>query len=187
MKKKRAITVFCGSAEGNDPIYAEVACQLGKTLAEQGRTLIYGAGNRGLMGSVAEAMSENGGHVTGVNITRFSNPKYLMEVDENITTETIQDRKLRMIGMCDASIALPGGIGTMDEIFEVLSMLQLGLTDKPLGILNVNGFYDLCVQFIDQLRTSGFFQEKYAKIIIVRNTIDALLAALDEAENINQF
>lgn len=187
MKKKLAITVFCGSAEGNDPAYAAAACRLGKALAAQGRTLIYGAGNRGLMGMVAKAAKENGGHVTGVNITRFSNPNYMMQVDENITTETIQDRKLRMIQMGDASIALPGGIGTMDEIFEVLSMLQLGLTDMPLGILNVNGFYDLWVRLIEQLRASGFFKEKYAKIIIVRDTVEELLAALDEAENINRF
>lgn len=187
MKKKQAITVFCGSAQGNDPVYDQVARQLGKTLAQQGRRLIYGAGNRGLMGSVAMAARENGGHVTGVNLTRFQNPKYLMDVDENITTQTIQERKLRMIEMGDAGIALPGGIGTMDEIFEALSMLQLGLTDRPLGILNVNGFYDPLIQFIGQMKASGFFKEKHAKILIVRHTVDEMLSALDEAENISQF
>lgn len=187
MKKKQAITVFCGSAEGTDPVYAQTARQLGKTLARQGRRLIYGAGNRGLMGSVAQAALENGGHVTGVNLSRFQNPKYLMDVDENIMTESIQERKRRMIELGDACIALPGGIGTMDEIFETLSMLQLGLTDRPLGILNVNGFYDPFLQLIGRIKESGFFKEKYSKILIVRGTVDELLSALDEVENINQF
>lgn len=187
MNKKLAITVFCGSGQGNDPIYAETAATLGKTLAQQGRRLIYGAGNRGLMGSVATAACECGGHVTGVNITRFSNPKYIMQVDENIVTETIQDRKMRMLELCDAMVVLPGGIGTLDEMFEVLSMLQLGLTDKPLGILNVNGFYDPLLLFINQLQQSGFFHEKYAKILIVRDTVEELLKALDEAEDITKF
>lgn len=187
MKKKLAITVFCGSGQGDDPIYAEVAANLGKTLAKQGRRLIYGAGSRGLMGSVAKAACEHGGHVTGVNITRFSNPKYIMQVDENIITDTIQERKMRMLDLCDALVVLPGGIGTLDEMFEVLSMLQLGLTDKPLGILNVNGFYNPLLQFINQLQKSGFFHEKYAKIIIARDTVEELLAALDEAEDITKF
>lgn len=187
MKKKQAITVFCGSAEGNDPLYTEVAFQLGKTLAEQGRRLIYGAGSRGLMGSVAKGAIQNGGYVTGVNITRFQNPKYIMPVNENMMMDTIQDRKVRMIGLGDASIVLPGGIGTMDELFEVLSMLQLGLTDRPIGILNVNHFYDPLLQCFDQMRSAGFFKEKYAKILIVRDTVDELLTVLDETENINQF
>ena len=187
MKKKLAITVFCGSGEGDNPMYAQTAYELGKTLAQQDRRLIYGAGNRGLMGSVAKGACEHGGHVTGVNITRFSNPKYLMQVDENIVTDTIQERKMRMLNLCDALVVLPGGIGTLDEMFEVLSMLQLGLTDKPLGILNVNGFYDPLLRFIEQLQHSGFFHEKYAKIIIARNTVDELLAALDEAEDMTKF
>ena len=94
---------------------------------------------------------------------------------------------MRMLDLCDALVVLPGGIGTLDEMFEVLSMLQLGLTDKPLGILNVDGFYDPLLRFIDQLQHSGFFHEKYAKIIIARNTVDELLAALDEAEDMTKF
>lgn len=177
--KKEKITVFCGSADGCDPIYTQAALELGQTLAQQGRSLIYGAGNRGLMGSVARSAAEHGGHVTGVNMTRFQNPQYMMSVNENIMTETLQDRKLRMIQMCDACIALPGGIGTMDEIFEVLSMLQLGLTTHPIGLLNVNGFYDVFVQLTEQLILTGFLKEKYAHIIIVRDTVQELLDALD--------
>lgn len=177
--KKEKITVFCGSADGSDPIYAQAALELGQTLAQQGRSLIYGAGNRGLMGSVARSAAEHGGHVTGVNMTRFQNPQYQMPVNENIMTETIQERKLQMIQMCDACIALPGGIGTMDEIFEVLSMLQLGLTTHPIGLLNVNGFYDVFVQLTEQLKATGFLKEKYAHIIIVRDTVQELLDALD--------
>lgn len=180
MKKKQVITVFCGSAEGSDPVFMQAAGELGRVLAEQGRSLVYGAGNRGLMGSVAKSAMEHGGRVTGVNITRFQNPLYMMDVDENIMTETIQERKLRMIQMSDASIALPGGIGTMDEIFEALSMLQLGLTDRPIGILNVNGFYDVFAQLIEQLKATGFLKEKHAGIVIIRENIEDLLAALDE-------
>ena len=185
--KKQAITVFCGSADGHDPIYAEVAAQLGETLARENRRLVYGAGCRGLMGAVAKAAVARGAHVTGVNIARFSNPKYIMQVDENIVADTIQERKMCMLEKCDALIALPGGIGTLDELFEVLSMLQLGLTDKPIGILNVNSFYDPLLKFIDQITESGFFNPKYSKIIIARNTIGELLAALDETEDITKF
>lgn len=185
--KKQAITVFCGSADGNDPVYAQVAAQLGETLAREGRRLIYGAGCRGLMGAVAKAAVAHGGHVTGVNIARFSNPKYIMQVDENIVADTIQERKMRMLDLCDALVVLPGGIGTLDEMFEVLSMLQLGLTNKPLGILNVNGFYDPLLKFMEQITQTGFFNPKYAKIIIIRNTVEELLAALDETEDITNF
>lgn len=185
--KKQAIAVFCGSADGNDPIYNEVAAHLGETLARENRRLIYGAGCRGLMGAVAKAAVAHGGHVTGVNITRFSNPKYIMQVDENIVADTIQERKMRMLELCDAMVVLPGGIGTLDEMFEVLSMLQLGLTDKPLGILNVNGFYDPLLKFVEQITEAGFFKPKYAKIIIARNTVEELLATLDEIDDITNF
>lgn len=185
--KKQAIAVFCGSADGNDPIYTEVAAHLGETLARENRRLIYGAGCRGLMGAVAKAAVAHGGHVTGVNITRFSNPKYIMQVDENIVADTIQERKMRMLDLCDAQVVLPGGIGTLDEMFEVLSMLQLGLTDKPLGILNVNGFYDPLLKFVEQIKQTGFFNPKYEKIIIARNTVEELLAVLDETDDITNF
>lgn len=184
---KKNITVFCGSAEGNQPIYMECAQHLGETLAAQGRTLIYGAGSRGLMGMVARSALQHDGHVIGVNLTRFSNPKYLMEVSENLMTSTIQERKMKMLELCDASIVLPGGVGTLDEMFEILSMLQLGLTDKPLGILNLNGYYDPLLKMIDQMRDEGFFNRKYDKIWIVRDCVEDLLTALDNATDVHLF
>ena len=180
MRKK--ITVFCGSAEGRDPVFAEAARQLGRLLADQGRDLIYGAGSRGLMGAVAKEALAGGARVTGVNLTRFQYKPLGLAVQENIMTATIQERKRKLIELGDACIALPGGVGTLDELFEALCMLQLGLTDRPLGILNTAGFYDPLLKLFEDMQAQGFLKEKYVPLIIARDTPEALLTALDEAE-----
>lgn len=176
---KKSITVFCASNDGNNPAFAEAARLLGKTMAQQGRKLIYGAGNRGLMGVVAKSALEHGGTAVGINLSRFQNPKYMMDVNENYMTETIQDRKLQLIERSEASIALPGGLGTLDELLEVLTMLQLKLTTRPVAILNVDGFYDDLLRFFDKMVDVGFVKEKHKKFLIVRDSVEGVLSALD--------
>jgi len=147
----RAICVFCGSSPGADPLYAETAQAVGIEIARRGWTLVYGGGSVGLMGILADAALEAGGRVVGV-IPRFL---YEWEVGHDGLTEleiveTLTERKVRMGDLSDAFLSLPGGIGTMDELFEALSWAQLGLETKPNGLLNVNGYYDGLIAFLDR-------------------------------------
>lgn len=174
------VTVFCGSAMGNRAAYEAAAARLGETLAKRGIGLVYGAGARGLMGVVAQAVKENGGRAVGINLSRFlGNAKYLMDVDENIVTETIQERKFQLIERGDACIALPGGIGTLDEIAEIYSMAQLGLSDKPFALYNVGGFFDGLVAFFEHAIQEGFIKPKYRDTLIVSDDLDEILERLE--------
>ena len=180
--KKNNIAVFCGSANGNDPMYKETAEKLGTLIGTQGRGLVYGSGAFGLMGVVSHAAIVHGAHTIGVNLARFETPERGHEEHELFVTEQIQDRKLLIINKSDACIALPGGIGTLDEMGDALAMRQLGLTNKPLGILNVNGFYDHLLALFDHMHECGFLKDKYMKNIIADSDPERLLAMLDDIE-----
>lgn len=180
--KKESILVFCGSANGNDPIFLQTAEKLGTLIGQQGRKIVYGAGSRGLMGEVSRAAIRNGAYAIGVNLKRFEKPEYRQAVDEYYSTPDLQARKTLMMNKCDACIALPGGIGTLDEIGDALSMLQLGLTNKPLGILNVDGYFDPLMAMFDRMSESGFLQDKHRHIIIADSDPERLLATLDTIE-----
>ena len=164
MKKNPAITVFCGSNDGSDPyseLYIEAALSLGNVLAELRVDLIYGAGDRGLMGRVAKAAREGGSKVIGVNLERFhASGKHRMENDEYIVTKTLQERKEKMISRSDAIIVLPGGIGTLDELMEVLSLRQLGFFDKPIALLNIDNYFGGLLSFFSFMISKGFMREK---------------------------
>lgn len=174
------VTVFCGSAMGADPKYLRAAQKLGGELARRGLGLVYGAGKRGLMGAVAQAALEGGAHVTGINLSRFlQNEKYLMDVSENQVAHTIQDRKLRLIEAGDACIALPGGVGTLDEITDAFSMSQLSLMAKPIALYNVSGFFDGFVRYIDYTIAQGFLKPRYRDTLIVSEDLDEIFARIE--------
>lgn len=151
------IAVYCGSSMGNDPAFAEAAREVGAMIGERGDRLIYGGSRAGLMGLVADAVLENGGHVTGVEPRFFLEAGYVHEgIDETIPTETMNERKAKMLELQDACIAIPGGSGTLDEISEAVVMAGLDDEPKPCILYNKKHFYDLLEKFYDQMVENEF-------------------------------
>lgn len=172
----RRVAVYCGSSTGHSPRYREAATELGTLLAARGITLVYGGGNVGLMGAVADAALASGGEVIGVI------PGFLKERElghEGCTklhvVETMHERKALMANLADAFIALPGGVGTLEEMFEVWTWTQLGSQRKPVGLLDVDGFYAQLVGFLDHLVLQGFVRPEDRKILEVADRGDTLL------------
>ncbi len=155
-----SLCVFCGSSKGFHPVQSEVARHIGAVLAERNIRLVYGAGNVGLMGVMADAVLENGGQVLGI-IPEFLKEKEVChtELTELIVTETMHQRKEVMAKVSDGFIVLPGGYGTLDEFFEILTWRQLQLHNKPIGLLNVNGYYDHLIEHVRQMWLDGFLRE----------------------------
>jgi len=171
-----SIVVFCGAGEGTLPIFKEQAFVLGTLLAQKQIRLVYGGAKIGLMGAVAEGVLQNGGQVTGVI------PSFLLTVEiahpklsELIEVPSMHERKRIMQEKSDAIITLPGGFGTLEELFEMLTWSQLGLHQKPIGILNTNGFYDSLLLQIQQMQTYGFLKKENADLIIIETNLEALL------------
>lgn len=156
-----SLAVFCGSKSGNDILFTEHAKQLGYLLAEDNITLIYGGGNKGMMGAVANAVLEKKGKVIGIM------PKILCTIEhqhngltEMIEVEDMHSRKRMLYEKCDAALILPGGYGTMDEFFEMLTWNQLNIHDKKIFVLNTSGFYDHLILFIKKMEEQGFLYHK---------------------------
>jgi uncharacterized protein (TIGR00730 family) len=170
------IAVFCGSSEGYDESYREMAYTLGSMLADKGIGLIYGGGRIGLMGAVADGALSNGGRVTGV-IPGFLQTKEIGHegLTEMIVVDTMHQRKLKMNDLCDGVITLPGGWGTMEEFFEMLTWGQLGLHTKPIGVLNINGYYDSLSALCNIMVQEGFLQECTRNMLLISQSIDELL------------
>jgi uncharacterized protein (TIGR00730 family) len=176
----KSIVVYCGSRKGNRPAYAEAARILGKTLAEKNIRLVYGGGNVGLMGITADATMQNGGEVLGI-IPGFLNQ---LEVGHTAITElrivdNMHQRKLMMHEESDGIITLPGGFGTMEEIFEMLTWGQLGMHQKPIGVLNVEGYYADLIAQADRMVADDFLSVRNREMLIVESDpirlIDLLL------------
>jgi uncharacterized protein (TIGR00730 family) len=170
------ITVFCGSSFGTDVIFKEQAELLGKTLARQNIGLVYGGANVGLMGAVADgALSENG-TVVGV-LPDFLRSKEIAHkgLTELILVESMHERKTKMNDLCDGVIALPGGFGTLEELFEMLTWAQLGLHKKPIAILNTNGFYDALIELLKGMVEKGLLKGANQEMLLVSDSIDDLL------------
>lgn len=172
----KAVCVFCGSSVGNDPAYAEAARLLGRTIAGSGLTLVYGGGHVGLMGVVADAALGAGGRVVGVM------PKAL--VDREIAhagltklhvVGSMHERKALMASLAGGFVDLPGGNGTLEEFFEVLTWAQLGEHDKPCGLLNVAGYYDPLLVVFDRMVERGFLGENHRDLVLVENGPQKLL------------
>lgn len=175
-----SVCVFCGASSGNNPVYREAAITLGRTLAERKLTLVYGGGAVGLMGIVADAVLEAGGEVIGII------PHSLNDLEighKGLTRLEVVDgmhaRKARMAELADAFIALPGGLGTLEELFEVWTWGQLGYHGKPLGLLEVNGFYSKLTGFLDHLVQENFVREQHRSMLQVNESANDLLDALD--------
>ena len=176
MKK---IAIYCGSSAGPNELYRTQAAQLGKYLAENDIHVIFGGGKVGIMGILADAALEAGGKVTGV-IPGFLHVKEVAHsgLTELITVETMHQRKALIERMCDAAIALPGGFGTLDELFEMLTWGQLGLHDKAVGILNTNGFYDQILAAIDRMVSEGFLKDLNRDMLLVSEQIEELVECM---------
>ena len=166
--KINSLAVFCGSKNGNNPVYSSHAKELGKILAKNNITLIYGGGCVGMMGAVANATMENGGKVIGII------PKKLLEWEhqhEGITQLAIVDdmhvRKQRMYDLCDAAVILPGGVGTLDEFFEMVTWNQLSIHDKKIYIINSDNFFDALLKHLEQMDKQGLLYESVIQRIIV--------------------
>jgi len=175
----KRITVFCGSSFGTDDVYKSQAKLLGKTLAEHQIELVYGGANVGLMGAVADGVLENGGKAIGV-LPNFLKSKEIAHerLTKLILVETMHERKTKMNELCDGVIALPGGFGTLEEFFEMLTWAQLGLHKKPIAILNTAGFYDSLITFIQTMVDKGFLKEVNRDMILVSDDIDKLIAMM---------
>lgn len=172
----KRITVFCGSSSGNQPIYDEQARALGAYMALQGIGLVYGGAKVGLMGAVADAVLEKGGEVTGV-IPGFLQSKEIAHenLTELILTETMHERKMKMHDLSDGAIALPGGFGTLEELFEILTWGQLGLHQKPVAILNVGGYFDDLIRLIEKMVQEGFLRASNQEMLLVDANIENLI------------
>ncbi|MCF1192843.1 TIGR00730 family Rossman fold protein [Mangrovimonas sp. AS39] len=175
----KRVSVFCGSSLGNDTIYKQEAFQLGKTLAQKGIGLVYGGAHIGLMGAVADGALSESGEVIGV-IPNFLRSKEIAHegISELILTDTMHQRKSKMNDLCDAVIVLPGGFGTLDEYFEMLTWGQLGLHQKPLGILNTNGYYNHLINHVETMAQEGFLSEDNKSMVIIESEINMLLETM---------
>ena len=172
----KSITVFCGSSFGSDEKYKEQATLLGQTLAKQNIQLIYGGANVGLMGAVADGVLSESGKAIGV-LPHFLQSKEIAHnhLTELILVDTMHERKTKMNDLCDGVIVLPGGYGTLEEFFEMITWSQLGLHKKPIAVLNVDGFYDDLINMIQAMVDKGFLKPINQEMLLVSDTIDELL------------
>jgi uncharacterized protein (TIGR00730 family) len=175
----RRVCVFCGSSAGGRPVYAESARELGRLLAARGLGLVFGGGHVGLMGVLADAVLGAGGEVVGV-IPQALVDKELAHagLTELHVVETMHQRKALMADLADGFAALPGGYGTADELFEILTWAQLGIHGKPVGLLNVAGFFDPLLAWVDGAVAEGFVRPQHRELIIARRNPSELLEAL---------
>ncbi|RMG71353.1 MAG: TIGR00730 family Rossman fold protein [Bacteroidetes bacterium] len=172
----KRICVFCGSNRGSHPDYTEAARQLGQLLAARGIRLVYGGGKVGLMGEIADAVLESGGEVTGV-IPGFLQAKEVGHDDltEMIVVETMHTRKAIMAEQADGFIAMPGGFGTMDELCEILTWAQLGLHQRPIGLLNVRGYFQTLNTLFDHMVAERFLHQKNREMLLSHHDPERLL------------
>lgn len=174
-----SVTVYCGSSPGNQPSFIQAAVAVGQTLAQRGIRLVYGGGGVGMMGAVADAALAAGGHVTGI-IPHFLDTRELKHphLTDIRVVQSMHERKLLMVEESQAFIALPGGFGTLDELFEVLTWAQLRIHQHPVGLLNIDGFFDSLLSFLDHLVTTAFLTAQDRARILTSSDIDTLLHQL---------
>jgi len=177
----RAVCVYCGSSDHLHPDYLAAARQVGAILAGRGMQLIYGAGSTGLMGAVADGALDAGGQVTGVIPAYFNTPVLAhTRLTHLEVVDTIHQRKARMAELADGFIALPGGYGTFEELFEILTWAQIGLHRKPVGILNIRHYFDPFLQMVDRARSEGFIYNEHQALFSFGENPAVLL---DELQN----
>jgi len=175
----KSITVFCGSADDCPQKYLDDAYHVGAVIASQGRSLLYGSGSWGSMGYVARGAQSQGGHVTGINVRRFDDGSHPLAVDAYRVLPTMQERKVQLISQCEGAIAIPGGMGTLDEITELFVMAQLGDARCPFGLLNMHGYFDGFLLQLKRAYADGFLKAgDYARLMVAQE-IETLLDMLD--------
>ena len=173
---KKSVCVYCGSRTGRNPAYAKAAHQLGATLAQQGHRLVYGAGDVGLMGVLAKAAIEAGGDVFGVIPEHlFQREIGKTDISRFIVTENMHERKKVMYMNADVIVTLPGGPGSLDELYEVLTWKQIGLHQKPIFVLNTEGYWDPLLALIDHQIEQGFADENFRDLFEVAETVSDLM------------
>ncbi len=177
----QALAVFCGYRDGTDPAYVEAATKLGSALVERHITLVYGGGAFGMMGALANTVLEGGGRAVGVI------PGFLLErgqghpgLKEVHVVDTLHERKARMAEISDGFLVLPGGLGTMDELFEALTWIQLGVHEGPIGLVNTNGYYDPLIAFMDNVLAHDFMTRDHHDLLMVDRDVPAVLDAMSE-------
>jgi hypothetical protein len=177
----KSITIFCGSSSGSDSIYYSQAAMLGKILAHRKIQIVYGGAKVGLMGAVADGALKEGGQVIGV-LPNFLKSKEIAHtgLTDLILVESMHERKVKMHELSDGIIALPGGFGTLEELFEMLTWSQLGLHKKPIGLLNINGFYDALMQMLLTMVSQEFLKEINYNMLLVSPTINDLIDRMEQ-------
>jgi len=182
MSKINAVCVYCGSSQGSDPAFAEAARTLGKTLAQNGVRLVYGGGSVGMMGTLAKAVLAHGGKVTGIIpefLTGKERPRPL--TDDMIVTRDMHERKRKMFEHADAFVALPGGVGTLEELVEQLTWAQIGQHKKPVLLANIKGFWEPFRELIDHMDKHGFIYSGLNHNLLMADKIEDILPRLREA------
>lgn len=174
------LCVFCGSSTGGDPAFAAAARALGATLARRGTTLVYGGGHVGLMGVIADAVLAGGGRVVGVIPEKLAERELAhTRLTELIVLSTMHERKAKMASLADAFVAMPGGLGTLDELFEIWTWAQLGFHDKPIGLLNVRGFFTPLLELTAQMVREGFVGPQNLELVLSDDDGERLLTRLE--------
>ncbi|MGO3184342.1 MAG: TIGR00730 family Rossman fold protein [Aequorivita sp.] len=181
MNNLEKICVFCGSSDGNDLAITDAAKKLGEIFVDRNITLVYGAAKIGVMGTIAKSVLDKKGKVVGI-IPNFLKKKEVVHLGltELITTENMHERKLKMQESSDGFIALPGGMGTLEELFEIITWLQLGLHQKPIGLLNVNGFYNDLIKMLETMVRKGFLSMDNYNLLLVDSNPEQLLKKMEE-------
>lgn len=180
MSDYKNVVVFCASSEGNSAEYLESAREVGEVLAAKNLTTIYGGGKVGLMGACADGALSKGGRVVGI-IPDFMTPREIAHqgVSELVVVGSMHERKLQMHERSDAVLTLPGGFGTFEELFEILTWIQLGLYQKPVGILNVNGYYDALEKQLDHMVNEGLLKENHRETLFFSGRLEGIFEHFD--------
>ncbi|MYZ47471.1 TIGR00730 family Rossman fold protein [Propylenella binzhouense] len=182
MAKLRSVCVYCGSGRGLDPAFAEAAEQLGRDLAQAGLRLVYGGGAVGLMGILARSALDSGGEVTGIIPHFLQRREQLFEdVTELVVTDDMHQRKMLMFERADAFVALPGGVGTLEELVEQMTWAQLGRHAKPVLIANINRYWDPLIALLERMRTETFIRPGLHVSCLVAETCDEIVPMLEAA------
>lgn len=175
---RRRLCVFCGSSSNVGSVYLQAAEQLGKVLVENNIELVYGGADSGTMGRLANAVIQHGGAVTGVIPKSINDRVGHSNLSEMIVVDSMHDRKAKMYELADGFVTLPGGLGTMEELFEILTWQQLGYHAKPCGLINTHGYFDHLLSFIDHAVSEGFLQPAHRQLILVNTESQPLIDSI---------
>ena len=184
MRNLNAICVYCGSSPGRQPIYIDAAHRLAEQLHKENITLVYGGAHVGVMGAIADRLLELGGRVIGVIPTALVDFEVAHEgLSELIVVKDMHERKAKMAALSDGFIALPGGLGTLEELFEALTWSQLGFHDKPCGLLNIEGFYDQLLSFLDNASAEQFMRKEHRNLLLASDSAEQIIEHMRRFES----